>query len=113
MNYSDAQLTGVRRDNNSNSDLLAHDNTTTITRPIANVNGSSIQEHQLQHDTNNKSGSIIPNNLEISIVEGASNLSNEVFYDPSPTTIKLGTSVIWTNNDTIPIRPPLAIYTRL
>jgi plastocyanin len=102
INYSDAQLSGIQRDNNSNSDMIAHDNTTTITHPTANANGAAIAEHPLQHDTDNRSGSVIANNLQISIVEGASNPSNEIFYDPLRVAVKRGNSVIWTNNDFIP-----------
>ena len=102
INYSDAQISGIQRDNKSNSDMVAHGNTTTIRQPTANASGAAIPEHQLQHDTNSRSGSVIANNLEISIVEGASSPSNEIFYDPSPAAVKRGNSIIWTNNDFIP-----------
>jgi hypothetical protein len=70
INYSDAQISGIQRDNKSNSDMVAHGNTTTIRQPTANASGAAIPEHQLQHDTNSRSGSVKANNLEISIVEG-------------------------------------------
>jgi len=100
INYSDAELTGIHAKNNNNSNTIVHDNTTTFTEPTANVTGTEISEHPLLH--NNNSGDGIPSNLEISIAKGAANPSSEVFYDPSPATVKRGGTVIWTNNDSAP-----------
>ena len=38
----------------------------------------------------------------ISIVAGASSSTSPRFYDPSPSNISIGTSVIWINNDNSP-----------
>ena len=35
----------------------------------------------------------------VSIVENSSNPTNKIFYDPSPITIKKGSSIIWINKD--------------
>ncbi|HKH86142.1 MAG TPA: multicopper oxidase domain-containing protein [Nitrososphaera sp.] len=100
INYTDAQLAGIRGSIDNNSGLVAHDNTTSFAQPTANATGAAIPEHQLQHADN--SSGVIPSNYEISIVEGSSNPSNDDFYDPSPATVKRGNSVTWINNDSIP-----------
>lgn len=100
INYSDAQLTGIKGSNNDHGGMIAHDNATTFTQPTANASGASIPEHQLSHGKN--SGGVIPNKQEISIVEGASNPSNDDFFDPSPVIVKRGNSITWINNDSVP-----------
>jgi plastocyanin len=80
--------------------MIAHDNTTTFTQPTANASGASIPEDQLPHGNNR--GGVTPSKQEISIVEGATNPSNDDFYDPSPATLKRGSSVTWINNDSLP-----------
>ncbi|MGC1708763.1 MAG: hypothetical protein WA799_03045 [Nitrosotalea sp.] len=44
------------------------------------------------------------NVVRISIVSGASNPTNLVFFSPSVATVAPGTTVIWTNNDSVPHR---------
>jgi plastocyanin len=44
------------------------------------------------------------NVVRISIVSGASNPTNLLFFSPSVVTIAPGTTVIWTNNDNVPHR---------
>ena len=44
------------------------------------------------------------NVVRISIVSGASSPTNLVFFSPSVATISPGTTVIWTNNDSVPHR---------
>jgi nitrite reductase (NO-forming) len=100
INYTDAQLTTITGSTIDHGDMIAHDNTTTFRQPTANASGSSIPEDQLSHG-NNSSG-VIPSNYEISIVEGATNPSNDDFYDPSPATVKRSSSVTWINNDSVP-----------
>jgi nitrite reductase (NO-forming) len=100
INYTDAQLTAINGSTTDHGGMIAHDNTTTFRQPTANASGSSIPEDQLSHG-NNSSG-VIPSKQEISIVEGSSNPSNDDFYDPSPATVKRGSSVTWINNDSVP-----------
>src|SRR5215213_4585178 len=100
INYTDAQLTAINGSTTDHGGMMAHDNTTTFRQPTANASGSSIPEDQLSHG-NNSSG-VIPSKQEISIVEGSSNPSNDDFYDPSPATVKRGSSVTWINNDSVP-----------
>src|SRR5215212_7135534 len=100
INYTDAQLAGINGSTTDHGGMIAHDNTTTFRQPTANASGSSIPEDQLSHG-NNSSG-VIPSKQEISIVEGSSNPSNDDFYDPSPATVKRGSSVTWINNDSVP-----------
>lgn len=104
INYSDAELTGIQRNNSNDSHMIVHDNTTTFTEPIANATGANIpeQQHGLPHNNNNRSDDGMPSNLEISIAKGAANPSNGVFYDPSSATVKRGGTIIWTNNDSAP-----------
>jgi nitrite reductase (NO-forming) len=99
INYSDTELIGIHGNKNNNSNRIVHDNTTTFTKPTANVTATEISEHRLPH--NNNIGNI-SSNLEISIVEGSANPSSEVFYDPSPATVKRGGTIIRTNNDSVP-----------
>ena len=42
------------------------------------------------------------NVVRISIVSGASNPTNQLFFSPSVTTVAPGTTIIWTNNDNVP-----------
>ena len=100
INYTDAQLTAINGSTTDHGGMIAHDNTTTFRQPTANASGSSIPEDQLSHG-NNSSG-VTSSNREISIVEGSSNPSNDDFYDPSPATVKRGSSVTWINNDSVP-----------
>ena len=44
------------------------------------------------------------NQVGISIVYGASNISNQVHFTPSNIQVALGTTIIWTNNDSVPHR---------
>ena len=109
VNYTDAQLGGFPSNNNSNSDRVAHDNITTFTHPTANASGAPIPEHSLpdegpeegnNNDNNNNSGAI-PSNLEISIVQGSSSLTDTA-YQPNPVQVSVGTTVTWTNDDSQP-----------
>ncbi|MGI0066752.1 MAG: cupredoxin domain-containing protein, partial [Nitrosotalea sp.] len=42
--------------------------------------------------------------VNISIVSGASNINNQVHFSPSNVQIASGTTIIWTNNDSVPHR---------
>lgn len=44
------------------------------------------------------------NIMRISIVSGASNKFNQIFFSPSVTSVSAGTTIIWTNNDSVPHR---------
>ncbi|SRR5579875_405192 len=44
------------------------------------------------------------NIMRISIVSGASDRNNQLFFSPSVASISPGTTVIWTNNDSVPHR---------
>lgn len=44
------------------------------------------------------------NIVRISIVAGASNPANQLFFSPSVTSVSPGTTIIWTNNDSVPHR---------
>lgn len=66
------------------------------------------QSYYLNINTNNNNKSISSDkqllasqqNISIvSIVQNASNPTNKIFYDPSPITIKKGSSIIWINKD--------------
>jgi plastocyanin len=43
-------------------------------------------------------------NVSISIVYGASDINNQVHFTPSNVQVALGTTIIWTNNDSVPHR---------
>src|SRR5215203_6435663 len=100
INYTDAQLTAINGSTTDHGGMIAHDNTTTFRQPTANASGSSIPEDQLSNGNNSRG--VIPSKQEISIVEGATNPSNDDFYDPSPATVKRSSSVTWINNDSVP-----------
>lgn len=101
INYTDAQLTAIIGSTTTeHGGTIAHDNTTTFTQPTANASGASIPEDQLSHGNNR--GGVTSSNMELSIVEGSSNPSNDDFYDPSPATVMQGSSVNWINNDSVP-----------
>ncbi|MFL6526270.1 MAG: multicopper oxidase domain-containing protein [Nitrososphaera sp.] len=101
INYSDTELAGTPRNNHGN--MLAHDNITTFTHPTTNASGTPIPERPMSQDNDHRGGGgPMPSNFEISIVKGASDPSSGVFYDPSPATIKQGSSLRWTNNDSVP-----------
>ncbi len=42
--------------------------------------------------------------VNISILSGASNINNQVHYSPSNVQVTLGTTIVWTNNDSVPHR---------
>ncbi len=42
--------------------------------------------------------------VNISILPGASNINNQVHYSPSNVRVALGTTIVWTNNDSVPHR---------
>ncbi len=42
--------------------------------------------------------------VNISILQGSSNINNQVHYSPSNVQVALGTTVVWTNNDLVPHR---------
>ena len=42
--------------------------------------------------------------VNISILQGASNINNQVHYSPSNVQVALGTTIVWTNNDLVPHR---------
>jgi plastocyanin len=42
--------------------------------------------------------------VNINILQGASNINNQVHYSPSNVRVALGTTVVWTNNDLVPHR---------
>lgn len=46
----------------------------------------------------------ISNAVRISIVSGASNSNNQIFFSPSIVSVSPGTTIIWTNNDSVPHR---------
>jgi plastocyanin len=43
-----------------------------------------------------------PNVIRISIVPGASNINNQQYFSPSVANVRLGTTVVWINNDSVP-----------
>jgi len=86
--------------------MIAHDNVTTFTHPTTNASGTPIPEQQAmphENDDRREGGSgAVSATSGISIAKGAANPSNGIFYDPSPATIKQGSSLQWTNNDSVP-----------
>ncbi len=42
---------------------------------------------------------LVTNSNQISLVSGSSSPASSIFYDPSPTEVRLGTEVTWINND--------------
>lgn len=42
------------------------------------------------------------NIIRISIAAGASNSNNQIFFSPSITSVTPGTTIVWTNNDSVP-----------
>lgn len=42
------------------------------------------------------------NVVRINIVAGASNINNQLFFSPSVVSVSTGTTIIWTNNDSVP-----------
>ncbi|MDE1866171.1 MAG: hypothetical protein KGI08_00470 [Thaumarchaeota archaeon] len=58
-----------------------------------------------QTSTNQTTTQQTPSNIvNISIVAGASNHNNQIFFSPSATSVAPGTVIIWTNNDNMPHR---------
>lgn len=65
------------------------------------IAGQSTTPTQTQTQTpQNQTSNII----RISIVAGASDKYNQIFFSPSITSVKPGTTIIWTNNDSVPHR---------
>jgi nitrite reductase (NO-forming) len=100
INYSDTELVGAPRNNHGS--MIAHDNTTTFTQPTTNASRTPIREPPIPQENDSGGRGPMPSNFEISIAKGASNPSSGVFYDPSAATIKQGSSIRWTNNDSVP-----------
>jgi plastocyanin len=68
--------------------------TTTTIQPTQTPTGpTATQQNQTQ-----------PNIVRINIVQGASNINNQYFFSPSVVNVLAGTTVIWTNNDSVPHR---------
>jgi plastocyanin len=53
------------------------------------------------NDDNNNKSSVIPSNLEISIVQGSSSLTTDAF-SPNPAQVSVGGTITWTNDDSQP-----------
>ncbi|HJW20066.1 MAG TPA: plastocyanin/azurin family copper-binding protein [Candidatus Nitrosotalea sp.] len=66
---------------------------TVTTKPITSTTPSTT--------TTTPSSSTVVN---ISILQGASNINNQVHYSPSNVQVALGTTIVWTNNDLVPHR---------
>lgn len=54
--------------------------------------------------TSTQQNTIPPNAVRISIVHGASNSNNQLFFSPSVVSVIPGTTIVWTNNDNVPHR---------
>ena len=52
INYSDAELTGMQGYNNNNSNIMVHDNMPAFKKPMTNVTGGEIPEHNLSQNRN-------------------------------------------------------------
>lgn len=54
-------------------------------------------------DTNNNTeNNASSSSKSISIVPGSGSPNSDLFYDPSPTKVPVGSTIIWTNDDTLP-----------
>lgn len=84
----------------------------TSAQPMEKNYGESSSNYYLNNDSNsnNNNRSIFPDKQLLAskqnitttvvlIVENASNPTNKIFYDPSPITIKKGSSITWINKD--------------
>ncbi|HJU13473.1 MAG TPA: hypothetical protein VJ792_03365 [Candidatus Nitrosotalea sp.] len=70
--------------------VLAAGQPTTVTTPTSSQTPSQ--------------GQNASNIMRISIVAGASNKFNQIFFSPSITSVPPGTTIIWTNDDSVPHR---------
>ena len=64
--------------------------------------GETTPSHNLTKDNNNTQKTIFAKkqtNNTVLIVVNASNPTNKIFYEPSPITIKKGSSITWINKD--------------
>lgn len=93
-NYTEQELGGASASDQHGS--MTHDNTTTFIQPTTNATHTEIQEPT---EENSNTTTAVD---EISIVKGAGNPSNGIFYDPSPASVKTGSIVTWINNDSMP-----------
>ena len=69
---------------------------------IAKSFGETTPTHNLTKDNNNTQKTIFADkqsNNTVLIVVNASNPTNKIFYEPSPITIKKGSSITWINKD--------------
>ena len=66
---------------------------TVITKPITTPITQTTPGQQLS-----------PSKMSISILYGASDINNQVHYSPSNVQIAPGTTIVWTNNDSVPHR---------
>jgi nitrite reductase (NO-forming) len=93
INYTQEELSAPAP---SEHGSITHDNTTTFTQPTANSTDTEIHKPA---NTNNSGSAPVD---EISIVKGAGSPGNGVFYEPSPASVKKGSTVTWINNDSLP-----------
>jgi nitrite reductase (NO-forming) len=106
INYEEQMLDDVAKTvqpgshGSAHGDSLSADNTSNITtttthsEPTANVTGAKINTRS----SDSNGGSI----TTVSIVQAALNPNREQFYDPSPVTVKSGSTIRWVNEDSAP-----------
>ena len=73
-----------------NAQSTDNNNNTTNTTSTADTNNNTAK--------NNANGS----SQSISIIPGSGNPDNDLFYDPSPAKVAVGSTVTWTNDDSLP-----------
>ncbi|MDE1763081.1 MAG: hypothetical protein KGH88_02415 [Thaumarchaeota archaeon] len=67
----------------------------------ATIVGSQTSSSTTQTSTTQQN-TTTSNVVRISILAGASNINNQIYYSPSAVSITPGTTIIWTNNDSVP-----------
>lgn len=63
--------------------------------------GLNVSSDNTNITNTNNNGNVTKQTVSISIVDGASNPNSKLSYEPAVTTVKSGSTVVWTNNDSM------------
>jgi nitrite reductase (NO-forming) len=105
VDYTDAELEGkgIAAANMSAMHMSNEEEATAADHGNTGLNASNNNSTTNQNNNNNDNGNgnATKQIVSISIVNGASNPNSEQSYEPAVVTVKSGSTIVWTNNDSM------------